>query len=86
MELTFSEHFSSYHGRKERAAIVYLGGNEFKLGLADTARCVQSEQFAVDLMVNLAQRLGVDDMPDAGAQLTAHCRKISKWKERKPRY
>lgn len=82
----FTQHYSVYHGRKERAAVVHFAGREFKLGLADTARCVRSEEFASALIDNLCQRVGVDNIIGAGAELTAHCRLITKFKERKPRY
>lgn len=71
-----------YHGQRQRAAILLCGAHRVPLSLADTARC------AVDL--DAAKRTLAAKLPNiatgAEHELQAHCRKLVKWKERKPRY
>lgn len=87
MTIGFGEQRVTYHGQREKAAIVHLGGHSLPIGLADTARCVVSLESCRRLLANLAERVRVPPPDgDTAAQLQAHCRAITKWKERKPRY
>lgn len=87
MNIGFAEQQVTYHGRREKAAVVQIGGHSLAIGLADTARCAASIESCTRLLVNLAERVSVvPPGEEAVAQLQAHCRAITKWKERKPRY
>ena len=84
----FAEGRTSYFGRKEKVAIVLLGGREISVGLADTARCAVDLDVAKRVLTAFAGIAGVPAGSVAGAEheLQAHCRALTKWKERKPRY
>lgn len=87
MNIGFGEQAVTWHGRREKVAIVLLGGHSLPIGLADTARCAVSLESCERLLVNLSERVRVPTPDaDATAQLQAHCRALTKWKERKPRY
>ncbi len=85
MSVQFAEAKTSYHGQKLRVAVVICGGTNERLSLADTARCAVDLDAARRTLAAVGERLKADT---AGAEheLQQHCRVLTKWKERKPRY
>ena len=84
--VVFDEDVTSYHGRREKIAVILVGAQRIKLTLADTARCaVDLDSARRTLQALLGDRMtGHAEGAESGLQ--AKCRELTKWKERKPRY
>ena len=86
MNIDFDEAIVRWHGQKERVAVLLAGAARIPLSLADTARCAVDLDSARRTLKNLlGERLaGLSEGSEVALQ--AHCRKLTKWKEPKPRY
>jgi len=84
--MSLDETLTRYMGRRERVAMVYVGGKATNLGLAGTARCAASLEDSKATAENLYRAAGVAFEDMAGMQLRDYCRSLTGWKERAPRY
>lgn len=85
MNIQFGEAKTSYQGQKFRVAVLLFGGCREILSLADTSRSAVDLESARRLLDSIGARLRVDTS-GAEHELQQHCRVLTKWKERKPRY